>query len=159
MTQAKEKNNKEKRPKTSKTSGSANADIEDEAGKIEALSGTIKTDNADMKAATLIREAEAADYAKLEGDLVNTVDILERAIGILEKEMAKNPAAALLQQKPAAKGSPIDYLINSLKTVLEATSFPLKDTQRLTAMLQTKDAEADKDTEAEEDAMMGAPDP
>merc|ERR1719486_108157 len=57
----------------------ANADIEDEAGKIEALSGTIKTDNADMRAATLIREAEAADFAKLEGDLVNTVDILERA--------------------------------------------------------------------------------
>jgi len=141
------------------TIAKANADIDDADAKIEELSNALSTNAADLKAATEIRNAEQADFAKLEADLVDTVDILERAIGILEREMAKNPAAALLQQRNAQPGSPAAYLVNSLKTVLEATSFPLKDTQKLTAMLQTREDSGDKDAEAAEDAMMGAPDP
>ena len=40
-----------------------------------------------MKAATEIRDKEQAIFAAEEKDLVETVDILERAISIIEKEM------------------------------------------------------------------------
>merc|ERR1719189_981308 len=79
------------------------------AGKLEALIGkltnniavsddtiaqlvaSIATDTNDLKDATLIREKEAADFAAEEAELVDSIDTLGRAIGILEKEMAKNP--------------------------------------------------------------------
>merc|ERR1719230_30826 len=56
-------------------------------------------------------------------------------------------------------------MVNALKAVLEATSLSSRDRQKLTALVQTR-AEAseaekaqDSDTEAVENAMMGAPDP
>merc|ERR1719230_1968175 len=56
-------------------------------------------------------------------------------------------------------------MVNALKAVLEATSLSSRDRQKLTALVQTR-AEAseaekaqDADTEAVENAMMGAPDP
>ena len=72
-------------------------DIEDADERIAQLSDLIATNTADLKAATEIREKEASDFAKVEADLVDTVDILERAIGILEREMAKNPASSFAQ--------------------------------------------------------------
>merc|ERR550514_834747 len=145
------------------TISKASSDIDDADVKIEQLSSTISTATADLKAATEIRENEKADFTKLEADLVDTVDILERAIGILEREMAKNPAAALIQQRDAAAGSPAARLVDALKVVLEASSLSGKDKQRLTALVQTHAEAADKETdqedEAAESAMMGAPDP
>merc|ERR1719321_1380386 len=67
--------------------------------KIEELSASIATDEADLKAATAIREKEHADFAAEEAELVEDVDALERAIGILEREMAKTGGAAFLQLK------------------------------------------------------------
>merc|ERR1719327_2452735 len=57
--------------------------------KIEELSAQIATDEEDLKEATGIREKENADFLAVEADLVDTIDALERAIGILEREMAK----------------------------------------------------------------------
>jgi len=45
------------------------------------------------RTAGLIREKEAADFAANKAELVEAVDTRGRAIGILEKEMVKNPAA------------------------------------------------------------------
>merc|ERR1719183_2307241 len=67
----------------------AKSDIEDFSTKIEELSASIGTNEADLKAATLIREKEAKDFAAEEADLSDTIDALSRAKGILEKEMAK----------------------------------------------------------------------
>merc|ERR1719482_298167 len=58
--------------------------------KIEELSNDIKTDEADLDAATKIREKEAADFAAEEKELTTVIDMLERATSILEKEMAKS---------------------------------------------------------------------
>merc|ERR1719380_236030 len=93
----------------------ADADIGGFDEKIEELTSTISTDEADLKAATAIREKEHGVFAAKEGELIDTVDTLERAIGIIEREMAKNPGAAFLQMKNA------DNLVKTLKLIVEAT--------------------------------------
>merc|ERR1719486_237514 len=66
--------------------------------KIEELSNDIKTDEADLDAATKIREKEAADFAAEEKELSTVIDMLERATSILSKAMAKS-GASMLQLK------------------------------------------------------------
>merc|ERR1719310_1742161 len=63
--------------------------------KIEELSNDIKTDEADLAAATQIREKEASDFAAEEKELTEVISMLERATSILSKEMAKSGAAML----------------------------------------------------------------
>merc|ERR1719230_1829041 len=72
------------------------AAIDSETGKINALEAKIEetaaaitVDEKDLKAATEIREKEAADFKATEAELSETIDVLERAIAILEREMAK----------------------------------------------------------------------
>merc|ERR1740130_1777188 len=59
----------------------ANSDIDVEDDKIATHTGTIATDEADLK--------ESADFAAEEADLSETVDMLERAVGILKRELVK----------------------------------------------------------------------
>merc|ERR1719450_1298324 len=61
--------------------------------KIEDLAAAIASDEKDLKDATLVRKKERAEFEAAQGELVETVDTLARAIGILERQMAKNPAA------------------------------------------------------------------
>merc|ERR1719443_1885047 len=68
--------------------------------KIEELSNDIQTDEADLDAATKIREKENADFKAEEAELTQVLDMLERATSILSKEMAKS-GAAMLQLKSA----------------------------------------------------------
>jgi len=115
--------------------------------KIGELSGSISTDQADLKAATEIREKEGADFAAEETDLVDTVDTLERAIAIIEREMAKNPA--LLQTQALNNGN----LVAALKTLVEASAINSQDATKLTALVQNAHTSEDNDEE------LGAPDP
>merc|ERR1719191_2114092 len=68
---------------------------------IEELAAKVAQNEADLKAATEIRDKEHSDFLAEEADLVDTVDALERAIGILEREMAKTGGAAFMQLKDA----------------------------------------------------------
>merc|ERR1719253_1665341 len=61
--------------------------------KIEELSNDIKTDEAELKAATEVRTKEAADFAAEEKELTTVLSMLERATSILSREMAKGGAA------------------------------------------------------------------
>ena len=74
----------------------ANIAVQDSA--IEDLAGQIAIDEADLKAAAEIREKEAVAFSAEEKDLVETIDALERAIGIMEKEM--NGGTALASRRP-----------------------------------------------------------
>jgi len=125
----------------------AKADVGAADEKIEELSGTIATDEADLKAATEIREKEHADFSAEETDLVDTVDTLERAIGIIEREMAKNPALVQIQAKNTQS------IVAALKSLVEASALNSQDAGKLTALVQTQQENADGDDE------MGAPDP
>merc|ERR1719199_2317909 len=68
--------------------------------KIEELSDDIQRDEADLAAATKIRNKEAADFAVEEKELTEVLSMLERATAILTREMAKS-GAAMLQLKTA----------------------------------------------------------
>merc|ERR1719262_1524755 len=83
------------------------ATIEDETStsaaletKIEELGNDIKTDEADLAAATKIREKENADFKAEEAELTEVISMLERATSILSREMAKS-GASMLQLKSA----------------------------------------------------------
>merc|ERR1719223_2297890 len=65
--------------------------------KVEQIVADISTDEADLKAATAIRGKEAADFAAEEKELMETIDMLQRASSILEREM--KGGASMMQLK------------------------------------------------------------
>merc|ERR1719421_1719909 len=113
---------------------------------IEELAKKIATAEADLKAATEIRDKEHSDFLAVEADLVDTVDALERAIGILEREMAKT-GGAFLQLKKA------NNVVAALKVLVESATISSADGARLTAFIQSQQESGDSDAE------LGAPDP
>merc|ERR1719389_398045 len=92
---------------------------------IAELSASIATDEADLKAATEIRDKEHADFVAEEAELVDIVDMLERAIGIIEREMQKG-GAALVQLKNAGN------LAQALNVLVEVSAISSGDASRLT---------------------------
>jgi len=117
---------------------------------IEELAAKVATAEADLKAATEIRDKEKEEFLAVEAELVDTVDALERAIGILEREMAKTGGAAFLQatwQKNA------NNIVAALKTVMQSVSISSSDGAKLTAFIQSQQQSEDTDAE------YGAPDP
>jgi len=120
------------------------ANIQVQETKIEELAGAIATDEADLKAATEIRDKEQATFAAEEKDLVETVDILERAIGIIEKEM--NGGASMMQLKKAGTVTEV------LGMMVQAQSLSGADAHRLTALVQSSQTSDDDDSGAPEAA-------
>jgi len=113
--------------------------IEASTAKIEELTGTIAKDDADLKAASAERELERADFLANEKEMMETLDVLDRAITILSREAAKNPAA-LLQMNTAG----MDSVLKALQVVVDAAAFSSADKQKLTALLQAHEG-ADED--------------
>merc|ERR1719421_1570551 len=74
--------------------------------RLEECAAALQKDEADLKIATEVRAKEAADFAASEADLVEVIDMLERAIAILSREMSKS--YTMLQLKNA--GSVTDAL-------------------------------------------------
>merc|ERR1719172_163422 len=105
---------KKKKEELEATIQECEADISAATSKIEDLAASIASDESDLKDATLVREKEEAQFRAAEKELMDTVDALGRAIGILEREMAKNPA---LMQVDASN---FQALIQSLSTVIDA---------------------------------------
>jgi len=126
------------------TIGEETANIAASTTKIEELSAAIASDTAELKEATGIREKEAADFAKSEAELVDTVDTLERAVAILEREMAKAPGSFA-----QIDTSNVKMLAQALGSVLDAAAFAGADKKKVLALVQSQ---SDDD-----DAEFGAP--
>lgn len=124
------------------------AKIADANTKIEKLTASIATDDKELKEATAIREKEAATFSAAEGELVGDIDMLDRAIAVLEKEMAKNPAAFA---QISVNGENTAALLQALGAVIEAAGFSAVDQTHLTALVQQRSSSDDDDTE------LGAP--
>merc|ERR1719316_58241 len=122
---------KEKKEELEATISKCKADIEACTVKIEDLSGAISADEKELKEATAVREKEAATFAASEKELMDAIDTLDRAVGILEKEMAKSPA--VLAQVDTKN---LDSVLKGLSAVINAASFSSKDQQKLTALVQ-----------------------
>ena len=116
--------------------------------KIEELSSTIGTAQKDLAAATEIRDAEHAEFVKMDADLAETIDMITRAIGIIEREMSKH---SFVQS-----GHSMDKVVDALNGLLGAASVNALDKARVTALLQAQSGEGDEDLSLQPG---GAPDP
>jgi len=120
------------------TIGEETANIAASTTKIEELSAAIASDTAELKEATGIREKEASDFAKSEAELVDTVDTLERAIAILEREMAKAPGSFA-----QIDTSNVKLLAQALGSVLDAAAFAGADKNKVLALVQSQSDDDD----------------
>lgn len=111
---------------------------------IEDTSGGIAGNEADLKAAGSIRAKELADFTVAEKELVEVVDALDRAIGILEREMRKGSGAMLQVQKAGS-------VLEALRVMVDAAMIGSQDANTLTALVQRSKQE-------DEDDSMSAPD-
>merc|ERR1719433_2447913 len=116
--------------------GELSSSIATSSSTIDRLAGSIAAGEAELKDATAIREKELADFGTAEGELVDTIDTLGRAIGILSKEMAKNPAAFAQMNTESTSN-----LVKALGVVLDAAAFPSQDQAKLTALVQSQQSE------------------
>jgi len=122
------------------------SDIATAASKIDDLASAIATASSEVKDATLIREKESADFVANEKELVDTLSALTRAIGILEKEMAKNPAAFA-----QVSSSDMTNTVQAFSAILDAAAVSSGDQKKLATLLQQQQQNANSDEE------MGAP--
>merc|ERR1719236_340390 len=121
----------------------ATADIEASSAKIEELSAAISADEKELAEATAVREKEVATFEASEKELVEAIDSLDRAIGILQKEMSKNPAA--LAQVDTKN---LDSMVKSLGAVINAASFTIQDQKNLAALVQSQQGADDEEPAA-----------
>jgi len=107
--------------------------------KVEELSGSIASNEADLAAATKIRNEEAADFAAEEKETTEVISMLERAISILEREMKKGGAS--MMQLQSAK-----TVVDALNALVQASVINSADQKRLAALVQSsQDAQEDDD--------------
>lgn len=126
------------------------AKIETSTAKIEDLSGAIASDEKELKEATAIRKKEEAEFAKSEAELEDTVDTLGRAVGILEKELNKNPAAFAQLDT-----SNMQAVAGALGAIVDGAAFASVgvNKDKLLALVQAQQGDDDDDSD------MGAPAP
>lgn len=114
--------------------------------KVGELAASLATDEADLKAAATIRTKESADFASEESELAETIDMLGRAINILEREMSKG-GAAMMQVHNAGS------LAKTFDAMVRASMITTGDASRLTAFVQ----DSQKARDADEEDAPGAP--
>merc|ERR1719253_2421289 len=100
---------------------------------IEDLAAKVATNSADAKAAGEIRAAEKKDYDASDADLAETVDMLRRAIGIIEKEM--NKGASLMQ------ASSMSAITTALQALLDPNTVNSLNKAKVQALLQSNTEE------------------
>jgi len=116
------------------------ADLQSLAAKIEELAASSATADAELTKATELRKTEAADFAVAEKELVDTIDTIDRASVIIQREMNKGASFA---QMSGAKG-----LSEALNSLVEASSVDSADRTKLAALIQSQSS----------DEAVGAPD-
>mmetsp|Transcript_39720 Transcript_39720/g.92196 ORF Transcript_39720/g.92196 Transcript_39720/m.92196 type:complete len:575 (-) Transcript_39720:147-1871(-) len=87
--------------------------------------------------ATEVRETEAETFMKVEHSLIECNDMLDRAIGILEKEAKRG--ASFAQMRARAKN--IENVLGGLRVVIEAAGLPSKGKDKLVELLQSQDGD------------------
>jgi len=142
------KSGNEKKEELEATISKCKADIEACSVKIEDLSGAISADGKELEQATAMRKKDNEVFVASEKELMDAVDTLERAVGLLEKEMQKAPAALMQVDR-----TNLDSVLKGLDAVINAASFSSADHQALTALIQSSQA-AEADNEDDE---LGAP--
>jgi len=113
---------------------------------ISDLAGKIASDEADLKKATEIREKEHADFSVEQKELLGTISTIERAVGIVEKEMGGGASFAQASNAQTA-------VTQALTAMVDAQAISAGDSSRLMSLVQSST------DDSEEDESLGAPDP
>jgi chromosome segregation ATPase len=119
------------------------ATAESLTAKIEELTSAISVDEADLKAATTIRAKEEASFNANQAELTEVIGTLQRAISILEKEMAKSGSSASMMQLKSANN-----VAQALSVMVDAMSLSSADASKLQSFMQNSE---------EDDQEPGAP--
>jgi hypothetical protein len=109
--------------------------------KIGELGADIATDEADLKAATEIREKENAVFVAEQKELSTVIDMLQRAIAVLEKELGGG--ASMMQIKNA------NSLEQALAVMVKASGISSMDAQGIMSLAQTSSKSDDDDDDSE----------
>jgi len=88
---------------------------------------------AEGKNAKDLREKQHADFLAAEKDLVESIDMLSRAVTVLQKEMQSGSAA--FAQISKAKFADVMQIFSTLS---DAAAFPTSDRQKLLALVQSQ---------------------
>jgi len=116
--------------------------IQTAGSKIDDLVTGIATAEKNLKDSNDIRQKENADFLSGEHELVESIDALTRAVTILEREMSKNPAAFA-----QVAGSSMAATVKAFGAVLDAAAFSSSDQKKLSALIQSQNADTDDDAE------------
>jgi hypothetical protein len=116
----------------------ASAQITELESKIDSLSSSVSTNSKDLASATEIRKAEKADYDKADAELAETVDMLRRAIGIIENSMK---GGSFLQVGPSMQE--VSDALSALVGAEGVRGVSVQDQQRLQAFLQQQEGDED----------------
>jgi len=119
------------------------SDIEVGDTKVGDLSAAISKAESELKEATAIRKKEAEEFGEGEKELMATVDTLERALSVLEKQMNAGGSFAQIDT------SSLTTLLQSLGTIVDAAGLTGSSQQKLLALVQAQGEEGD--------AELGAP--
>lgn len=122
------------------TIAKASASILASEDKVEELAASVAKDEATLKEATAVRATENADFVAVEKEARETINALERAIGILEKEGAGGATLAQVQKA----GS----FVQAISVMVQASSISSADAGKLTALVQSSSNDDDDDTGA-----------
>jgi len=114
--------------------------------KIGELGSDIATDEADLKAATEIRDKEHAVFAAEQKELSTVIDMLQRAISVIEKEMG---GASFAQVASATN------LEMALSAMVKASGISAMDAQGIMGLAQTSSKSDDSDSDDDDET--GAP--
>jgi len=110
----------------------SSADILDAESTIADLAKTVATNQKDLSAATEVRDSERADYEAADKEFDDTIDMVGRAIGILEKELRGGSFAQV--SKGATK-----ELTAALTVIMQASVFNEQDQSKLQSLIQSSD--------------------
>jgi len=128
--------------------GELTSEVDTSSGKIEELAAAVAQGEAELKDAAVIRKKEESEFQSSEAELMEAIDTLGRAIAVLEREMAKNPAALAQVQ---VRGKDISGAFQALSAILDAAAFSGTDQNKLAALVQQQQ------TDEADDADFGAP--
>jgi len=109
--------------------------------KIEELSGSIASDESDLKAATKIRAEEAAEFAAQKTELQEIMGTLSRAISVLERELSKS-GASMLQLQSAGS------ITHALAALVQASVLGSTNAGKITAFAQSLQEDGDEELDA-----------
>lgn len=126
----------------------ATSQIEVSTTKVEELAEAVAKDEKELEGATKVRKEERAAFEKAETELVEGVDTLDRAIGILEREMEKSGGAFA-----QVDTTNMQKVVEALGTVMDAAAFDADDRTKLLTLVQSGSDDSDSDSDS------GAPAP